>query len=198
MRTDYSYTATHFWGPGLVLAGDAACFIDPVFSSGVHLATYSALLAARSINTVLRGDVDERRAFTEFERRYRAEFENVYGFLVSFYDVHQDEQSYFWQARKILNTTERANDAFVRLISGVSTVESHIFETASRVSAQMKAFELSGSRESLCRIGDLSRADAGTLRSPGQPNDGDPPERPRWPGGLVTSRDGCHWAVPAG
>ncbi|MBA2304086.1 MAG: tryptophan 7-halogenase [Acidobacteria bacterium] len=198
VRKDYSYTTTHFWRPGLVLVGDAACFIDPIFSSGVHLATYSALLAARSINTALRGDVDERRAFTEFEHRYRAEFENVYAFLVSFYDVHQDERSYFWRARKILKTTEPENEAFVRLISGFSTVESNIFETASRVSAQMKAFEMSESRESLCRIEELARPNPKAIRAPGQSADGGPPESPSRPGGLVTSRDGFHWMIPAG
>lgn len=197
VRKDYSYTNTHFWRPGLILAGDAACFIDPIFSSGVHLATYSALLAARSINTVLRGGVDETRAFTEFERRYRAEFENVYGFLVSFYDVHQDEASYFWRARKILNTTERANEAFVRLISGLSTAESTIFDTASRVSSYMKDFERSGSREALCRIEELGRPNPRALRSPGHAQDAAPAEAPRWPGGLITSPDGFHWTVPA-
>ena len=197
VRKDYSYTTTQFWRPGLILAGDAACFIDPIFSSGVHLATYSALLAARSINTVLRGEVDEARAFTEFERRYRAEFENVYGFLVSFYDVHQDEQSYFWRARKILNTTERANEAFVRLISGFSTAESNIFETAARTSAAMKAFEQSESREMLCRIEAMGRPNArAAVASARSVGDG-PVEAPRWPGGLVTSRDGFHWVIPA-
>ena len=196
VRQDYSYTNTRFWRPGLILAGDAACFIDPVFSSGVHLATYSALLAARSINTVLRGGVDERRAFIEFERRYRAEFENVYGFLVSFYDVHQDEESYFWRARKILNTTEHANEAFVRLISGFSTAESTIFETAARVSAHMKEFERSGSREALCRIEELGRPNPRALRSPDVAA-GVQAEAPRWPGGLITSPDGFYWTTPA-
>jgi halogenation protein CepH len=195
VRKDYSYTTTHFWRQGLALAGDAACFIDPVFSSGVHLATYSALLAARSINTALRGEVDEMRAFTEFERRYRAEFENVYGFLLSFYDVHQDEDSYFWRARKILNTTEPQNEAFVRLISGCSTAESNIFETARRVSAYMRTFEATGSSDALCRIEELGRPNAKAIKA-GSVTDG-PPERPRWPGGLVTSADGFHWALPA-
>lgn len=199
VRKDYSYTTTRFWREGLTLIGDAACFIDPIFSSGVHLATYSALLAARSINTLLRGGIDEPRAFTEFERRYRAEFENVYGFLVSFYDVHQDEQSYFWRARKIVGTSEPENEAFVRLISGFSTVESNIFDTARRVSAHMKAFEASGSAEALCRIEDLARPNPKAVRPPGQPSIGGPadsPERPRWPGGLVPSDDGFHWMIP--
>ena len=71
IRKDWSYTTARFWKPGLVLVGDAACFIDPVFSSGVHLATYSAMLAARSINTCLKGTIDEQPCFDEFEARYR-------------------------------------------------------------------------------------------------------------------------------
>jgi len=196
VRRDYSYTNSRFWRPGLVLVGDAACFIDPIFSSGVHLATYSALLAARSINTVLGGGIDEARAFAEFERRYRAEFENIYAFLLSFYDVHQDEPSYFWRARKILNTTEHANEAFVRLISGFSTAESTIFDTASRISAHLKEFEASGSAEALGRIQALASAAPRGIRAPARSEHDRPVEHPRWPGGLVTSRDGFSWAIP--
>ena len=58
----------------MVLVGDAARFVDPVLSTSVHLATYSGLLAARSINSCLAGLVDEESAFTEFERRYRREY----------------------------------------------------------------------------------------------------------------------------
>jgi len=127
VRKDYSYCNTRFWRPGLVLLGDAACFIDPIFSSGVHLATYSAVLAARSINTRLRGELDEAWVFEEFELRYRREFGNFYQFLAAFYDMHQDKQSYFWSARKILNTTEKANEAFVRLVAGLSQEDEPLF-----------------------------------------------------------------------
>lgn len=129
IRKDYSYCNTRFWAPGVVLVGDAACFIDPVFSSGVHLATYSALLAARSINTCLRSqtDLDEEECFAEFEARYRREFGKFYQFLIGFYDLHQDEDSYFWSARKILNTEERHNDAFVRLVAGISEAAEPLF-----------------------------------------------------------------------
>lgn len=121
VRKDYSYCNSKFWTPGLALIGDAACFIDPVFSSGVHLSTYAALLVARSINTSLRGNIPEDTSFNEFEGRYLREFANFYQFLLAFYDMHQDQESYFWTARKILNTDESANDAFVRLISGRSS-----------------------------------------------------------------------------
>ncbi len=128
IRRDYSYSNGCFWKPGFALVGDAACFIDPVFSSGVHLATYAALLAARSINTCLRdASISERAVFDEFERRYRREFGNFYQFLLAFYDMHSDPHSYFWAARKIVCTPERENIPFVRLVSGLSAVDEALF-----------------------------------------------------------------------
>lgn len=85
VRKDYSYINSGFWTPGLVLVGDAACFVDPVFSSGVHLATYSGMLAARSIATILRGEMPENVGLDLYERRYRSEFSVFYDFLLSFY-----------------------------------------------------------------------------------------------------------------
>jgi halogenation protein CepH len=85
VRKDYSYHHSRFWRPGFVLVGDAACFVDPVFSSGVHLATHGALLAGRSLNSVMEGILDEEREFQEFEVRYRhgyrVFYERGYGFL---------------------------------------------------------------------------------------------------------------------
>lgn len=123
VRKDYSYSGDRYWRPGMVLIGDAACFVDPVFSSGVHLATYSALLAARSINSVLGGVVEEDAAFEEFEARYRHEYGKIYEFLVSFYDTHVDESSYFWSAKKITHYEDDERAAFVRLVSGLSSGE---------------------------------------------------------------------------
>ncbi|MFC4105811.1 tryptophan 7-halogenase, partial [Micromonospora zhanjiangensis] len=118
-----SYHQTAFWRPGMILVGDAACFVDPVFSSGVHLATYSALLAARSINSVLADELDEKTALTGFEARYRREYEIFHEFSGSFHDPDADQESYLRQARKITNSeyTERA--AFADLAGGFSSGE---------------------------------------------------------------------------
>ena len=121
VRKDYSYHNASYWRPGMVLIGDAACFVDPVFSSGVHLATYSALLAARSINSVLAQLVDEQTAFQEFEHRYRREYGVFYEFLTSFYNMHVDEKSYFWSAKKITENMNSELESFVDLVGGVSS-----------------------------------------------------------------------------
>lgn len=118
---DFSYNNTKFYNKDLILIGDSACFVDPIFSSGVHLSTYAGLLAARSINTTLKGTLDKDRSFLEFEARYRKEYGNFYNFLMAFYDIDQGKDDYFWAARKILNTEEKSNEAFARLITGFST-----------------------------------------------------------------------------
>ncbi|KAH6659152.1 O-methyltransferase [Truncatella angustata] len=60
--TDWSYSSSHYAGPHLRIVGDAGCFIDPFFSSGVHLAMFGALSAATSIQAARRGDCDELSA----------------------------------------------------------------------------------------------------------------------------------------
>jgi halogenation protein CepH len=117
---DYSYDSARFTGPGHLLAGDAACFIDPVFSTGVHLACLSGTLAARAGDRVLRGE-DETAAFADYEAAYRGAYDRYLRFLYFFYDHHADADSYFWQARRLLEhqpDTLDARTAFVRLVSG--------------------------------------------------------------------------------
>ncbi|KAJ7057938.1 FAD/NAD(P)-binding domain-containing protein [Mycena amicta] len=60
--SDYSYHATSYAGPHFRLVGDAASFIDPFFSSGVHLAISGGLSAAASICAVIRGQCTDAEA----------------------------------------------------------------------------------------------------------------------------------------
>ncbi|KAK8137274.1 FAD/NAD(P)-binding domain-containing protein [Apiospora sp. TS-2023a] len=47
--SDYSYSASSYAFPHARIVGDAGCFIDPYFSSGVHLALTGGLSAAATI-----------------------------------------------------------------------------------------------------------------------------------------------------
>ena len=60
--SDWSYNASCYATPNLRIVGDAGCFIDPYFSSGVHLALSGALSAATTIRAAMRGDCDETAA----------------------------------------------------------------------------------------------------------------------------------------
>ncbi len=50
---NYSYTSKRIAGPGFLLLGDAAGFVDPIFSVGVVFAMYSAYAAAHTIDRCL-------------------------------------------------------------------------------------------------------------------------------------------------
>lgn len=210
IRKDYSYHNTKVWRPGMVLVGDAACFIDPVFSSGVHLATYSALLAARSINSVLAGTLDEATAFREFEMRYQREFSVFYEFLMSFYDLHESEDSYFWAAKKITKTTSSELESFVDLVGGVSSGEAALSNAdvlAKRFKGESREFAgavdeiIANKGQSmlpLFRSSVVRQAmrEGGQVQSHailGEDVEGEPPV---FEGGLVPSGDGMFWVVP--
>jgi flavine halogenase len=62
--SDYSYSASEYAFPYARIIGDAGCFIDPYFSSGVHLALVGGLTAAVTISAVIKGNCDEATAAT--------------------------------------------------------------------------------------------------------------------------------------
>ncbi len=96
---DYSYSMTNFAGNGFVLVGDAARFVDPIFSSGVSVALYSAKFASESIVEALKtGDVSEA-ALQPYERRLRAGVEIWYEFIRLYYKL-LPLFTYFIQSKK--------------------------------------------------------------------------------------------------
>ncbi|RJQ75872.1 tryptophan 7-halogenase [Amycolatopsis panacis] len=211
VRKDYSYRNSRFWRPGMVLVGDAACFVDPVFSSGVHLATYSALLAARSLNSVLAGEVDEERSFAEFEARYRHEYSLFYEFLVSFYDMNSDHESYFWQAKRVTNFADSELEAFVELVGGVASLDGAFVDVESaRARFKHTAGELESSVSEVDRSGGddatalYQSAIMGHVMEQGTQVQAHAvlggeldAEDVFFPGGLLPSADGLRWVVPA-
>ncbi|KAH6667870.1 hypothetical protein B0J14DRAFT_567223 [Halenospora varia] len=60
--TDYSYSSSSYAIPHARTVGDAGCFIDPFFSSGVHLALTGGVPAAATICAAIRGDCTEETA----------------------------------------------------------------------------------------------------------------------------------------
>ena len=207
VRKDYSYHNTRMWSAGMLLVGDAGCFVDPVFSSGVHLATYGALLAARSINSVLAGTLTEEIAFREFEQRYQREYSVFYEFLVSFYDMHVSENSYFWSAKKVTDNTCSELESFVDLVGGVSSGEK-AFGTTGNLAQRFK----DGSKEFAGAIDQIianegqtmvplfkssvvrqAMQESGQIQSLAMLGEGMEGEAPLFDGGLVPSEDGMSW-----
>ena len=78
VEADYSFSVDRLVEPRLVRAGDAAGFLDPVFSSGVMLAMESGRDAARVVGEAVR----EGKAMTPAMRRYE---QAVYDHLALFW-----------------------------------------------------------------------------------------------------------------
>jgi flavin-dependent dehydrogenase len=66
--SDYSFVSRQVAGDRWLLVGDAAAFIDPVFSTGVHLGIQGALRAADAIHRALSVRRYERSRFAAYER----------------------------------------------------------------------------------------------------------------------------------
>jgi flavin-dependent dehydrogenase len=85
--SDYSATSGKMAGDGYVLVGDAATFLDPVFSTGVFLALATGERAARAVDRALskHGRLDAKD-LTGYERDARKMFQRFRRFVYNFYD----------------------------------------------------------------------------------------------------------------
>jgi flavin-dependent dehydrogenase len=82
---DFSFRVRDYAGDGLLLVGDAAGFIDPLFSTGAHLAMHGGLKGADAIHAAL-GDGDVSRArFADWEKAMRRGAELFLGSVQAFY-----------------------------------------------------------------------------------------------------------------
>lgn len=66
---DWSYYASTYAIPGARICGDAGCFIDPLFSSGVHMAIVGGLSAAVTIAASIKGNCSEETAISWHSRK---------------------------------------------------------------------------------------------------------------------------------
>jgi len=84
---DFSYRMKQVAGDGWVLAGDSAAFLDPVFSSGVHIALVAAEEAASCISRALKtsGEV-RRRDFAPYEQKITRGVRRFRKYILGIYD----------------------------------------------------------------------------------------------------------------
>jgi FADH2-dependent halogenase len=83
--SDFSYKNRTFIGQRLVRVGDAAGFMDPIFSAGVYLACYSSKLATSLINDALERGSDGKREMMRYERRVYGAMQRYWKMVYGFY-----------------------------------------------------------------------------------------------------------------
>lgn len=86
--TDYSMQSKRSAAPGVVLAGDALAFLDPVFSSGVLLALKSGVMVGDILSKAIKDlNLDESR-FDDYHRVMQKSVENMRKLVHAFYNVN--------------------------------------------------------------------------------------------------------------
>ncbi|HYP75161.1 MAG TPA: FAD-dependent oxidoreductase [Polyangiaceae bacterium] len=83
--SDYSYVSKKLVGDRFVMIGDAAAFIDPVFSTGVYLGMVGAFRAAEVVDAALRSGNFERSQFLSYERETQRNVATYRRFVKGFY-----------------------------------------------------------------------------------------------------------------
>jgi flavin-dependent dehydrogenase len=66
---DFSYVSDVLSGPGFLIIGDAAGFVDPIFSIGFTISLYSGNIAAWAVDRALRQPAREAGARAVFEKQ---------------------------------------------------------------------------------------------------------------------------------
>ena len=119
---DWSYTSSQTVGDGWILVGDAACFVDPLFSSGVHLAMMSAVMAAAYVAAARRDPSIRDPAARVYQELYHTEYSHFRELAALFYASNRSVESYFWESRRILGAAddEDARKSFIRAVAGQS------------------------------------------------------------------------------
>ncbi len=82
---DYSYRNTRLTGDRWMLAGDAAGFIDPIFSTGVFIAIHSGEQCADILETVLANPAKQPGLFARYERKMNRLMDMYLRFVTAWY-----------------------------------------------------------------------------------------------------------------
>jgi flavin-dependent dehydrogenase len=86
ITSEFSFHSRFCGSEGLLLAGDAYCFLDPVFSSGLMLALKSGVLAGEAIHEALRENDFRPDQFAPYARTLREGIENMRKLVYAFYE----------------------------------------------------------------------------------------------------------------
>lgn len=89
ITANFQHRSSRLAGDGWVMVGDSGAFLDPVFSSGVHLAVTGASLASEAVHRALRGGrLPLAGDFRRYERRVRGALRVFTRFIYAWYDPH--------------------------------------------------------------------------------------------------------------
>jgi 1H-pyrrole-2-carbonyl-[peptidyl-carrier protein] chlorinase len=87
MDGNYSYSLDNFVGNGWLAIGDAAFFVDPIFSSGISLAMHSAKFASEAIIGGLAANDLSQSYLKRYEEQFKVGTQTWRQFVRLFYEA---------------------------------------------------------------------------------------------------------------
>jgi flavin-dependent dehydrogenase len=119
---DWSYHSNRFHGDGWVLVGDSAAFVDPLFSTGVALATLAGSTLAKILDRIIEHPAIEEKALDRYATAYSGFFDEIRAFVERFYDQTKYKEFYYSLAQELVDPERKHEPSadFVTLISGLS------------------------------------------------------------------------------
>ncbi|MEI6310674.1 MAG: NAD(P)/FAD-dependent oxidoreductase [Bacteroidota bacterium] len=88
MEADYSYKMKHLTGDNFILIGDAARYVDPIFSSGVSIALNAARIAVHEVIQAVKTNNFTKESFTYYNDTIETGCKNWYEFITLYYKLN--------------------------------------------------------------------------------------------------------------
>lgn len=114
VETDFNYFHDKLHGPGYALVGDAAGFLDPLFTFGVFLSVTGARLLTYALGSVLDGTATEEAMLTAYESHMRTYFESFRAMLYTFYGFNTTKEDFWAETRERVRSHALPEDMSAR------------------------------------------------------------------------------------
>jgi flavin-dependent dehydrogenase len=86
VAADYSYRCRPYAGEGYFLVGDAAAFMDPIFSTGIFVGTQGAMAAAKLVDDILADRLAAAAARKQYCRQFEQCTDTLFKLIGQYYD----------------------------------------------------------------------------------------------------------------
>lgn len=114
VESDYCYYSDQVTGPGWSLAGDAGCFIDPIFSGGTMLAVATGTQAGRTVDRILDEPAREEHLQKQYADLYRTGYDSYCRLISAYYESEYKLGKYLAERGFAID----GDPAFARILSG--------------------------------------------------------------------------------
>ena len=120
--SDWSFICKQFHGPGYLLVGDAACFVDPILASGIALALQGVLRATKAIRTSLEAPDLTGLSMDWYQEGYLQQANDFVDMANHWYHGQRLQESWFWTAHRLVDPSQNLSlrQAFVFISSGLA------------------------------------------------------------------------------